>query len=164
MIVLLVCFTALASRAPGPSGTFRVYDSLDVHRIRDLAIGDLGEAEVLTPLIAITPGDFLHVVWCQGGRVYCRTTLSPVDPYQVRQGAALNWSVPMEVSEPGREPASNCFVEAQGESLFVVWRGPSELGPNIGEIYRRRAWLRPPLLPIWQPIQNVSYSPTEEPE
>lgn len=78
----------------------RAYDSLDVYYTGVLAFGDLGESEVLTPSIAITPGDFLHVVWCQGGRVYCRSTLLPVQPDAIRAGMPPVWSGPMDVSLP----------------------------------------------------------------
>ncbi|MEO0117050.1 MAG: hypothetical protein ABIK97_05900, partial [candidate division WOR-3 bacterium] len=116
--------------------------------------------------IAVTPGDFLHIVWCKEGRVWYKTTLQPITPWFIRQGGVPQWSerVPVSTQDPITEPASNPFVEAEGEWVYVVWRGPNEEGnPNYGEIWQRKGQLRfPGQLPWWFDPINKSKSPQRE--
>ncbi|MEO0125938.1 MAG: hypothetical protein ABIK99_06705, partial [candidate division WOR-3 bacterium] len=48
--------------------------------------------------IAVTPGDFLHIVWCKEGRVWYKTTLQPITPWFIRQGGVPQWSEKVPVS------------------------------------------------------------------
>jgi len=88
----------------------------------------------------ITAGDYLHVVWRKENSIYYITTLEPVDPSAIRQGIQPVWSEIVPISEPEQtEPASNPFVEAQGEWVYAVWRGPNQEGnSDYGEIWQRR--------------------------
>jgi hypothetical protein len=130
---------------------------------------DTGEIQnggaIYTPSIAITPGDYLHVVWCKEGKVWYKTTLQPVHPDLIRAGIQPVWSKKVLIStqEPMTEPASNPFVEASGEWVYCVWRGPNEEGnPNYGEIWQRKGRIRRDSLPYWYPPRNISKSPLRE--
>ncbi len=125
----------------------------------------LDSGDCSSPSIAVTPEDLLHVVWQRkdGERqpIYYKTTLEGVTPSIIyQQQGELNWSEKFPVSTPQyptTEPASNPFVEAYGDSVFAVWRGPYEQGNEVGEIWRRTRWiLRPP--DDWRLPRNWSSS------
>ncbi|MEO0115713.1 MAG: T9SS type A sorting domain-containing protein [candidate division WOR-3 bacterium] len=122
----------------------------------------LDTGDVTSPSIAITPKDLLHIVWQknEGGRsrIYYITTLEGITPDYIRSGGGPHWSDKYPISEPERtEPASNPFVEAQGEWVYAVWRGPNEEGnPDYGEIWQRKGKIRPGQLPYWYRPQNMS--------
>jgi hypothetical protein len=137
---------------------FAAFDSLDVYCNMLLEEGNVSE-----PSIALTPGDYLHVVWKKEGRIYYITTLDPVYPQSVRQGHEPVWSIIEQISRPWTEPASNPFVEAQGEWVHAVWRGPNEEGnPDYGEIWQRPGRIQPGNVPQWRDPVNKSRTPTQE--
>ncbi len=95
----------------------------------------------LTPSVATTPGDIVHVAWkrlgdYQGLRrelaMYCQW------PYRG------DWSEPTEMSdwvlEPNCEPAFNPCIDAYGDALVGVWDAPWGQRPH--EVWRRdkEAW------------------------
>jgi len=134
---------------------FGAFDSLGVYYRTVLDSGDVTE-----PAIAITPKDFLHIVWRKADRIYYVTTLTGITPEDIRGGGQPSWSQIAPISrpiEPVTEPASNPFVEAEGEWVYVVWRGPNEEGnPNFGEIWQRKGQIRPGQLPQWFDPKNMS--------
>ena len=78
--------------------------------------------------VVANPGATIHVCWIRGQRVYYsnRTMLTP-------------WSLPVPVSTPVypvSEPASNPSMEAWGDSVFCVWRGPNDNGSFPGDVWR----------------------------
>lgn len=117
------------------------------------------DSNVSSPCIAITYGDYLHIVWEKGGKIYYKTTLERVYPHLIRRGVPIVWSEKVIVSTrpplPLTEPASNPFVEAQGEFVYVTWRGPNEFGDNIGEIWQRKRRIDWPLN-RWSELKNLS--------
>jgi hypothetical protein len=145
---------------------FVAFDSLGVYYDATLAVGDhSGLGAVSTPSIARTPGDYLNVAWCQNGEVCFLSTQEIVQVQLVLQGQFPPWcdvSYPSD-GEEYAEPASHCFVEAQGEQVTVVWRGRNANGEDIGDVWRRRGVLQPPLSPLWdvRPL-NQSNTPTQE--
>jgi hypothetical protein len=85
--------------------------------------------------IAVTPLSRIHVAWARGESIY----------YRQRDTA---WSAPTRISRsswPPTEPASNPSVEAYGDSVFCVWRGPNDSAEFPGDIWRRSRYLS------WQP-------------
>jgi len=158
--------------ARAPFGSFNLYfaafDDQSPGRYYKIAL-DTGEIPnghpVYTPSIAITPGDYLHIVWCKEGKVWYKTTLQPVHPDQIRAGIPPVWSEKIQISTPDplTEPASNPFIEAEGEWVYCVWRGPNENGnPNYGEIWQRKGRIRQGSLPEWYFPRNMSISPLRE--
>ncbi len=142
---------------------FSAFDSQSVWYEKILDYGN----DISSPSIALTPGDYLHIVWRKENSIYYITTLEPVDAYIIRQGIPPVWSDIVPISEPEQtEPASNPFVEAYGEWVYVVWRGPNqEIPPNpdYGEIWQRRGRIRLGQLPEWPyDPQNMSHSPDRE--
>jgi len=140
---------------------FGAFDSLGVYYRTVLDSGDVSE-----PAIAITPKDFLHIVWRKEDRIYYVTTLTGITPEDIRNGGQPVWSerVPISTRPPQRptEPASNPFVEAEGEWVYVVWRGPNEEGnPNFGEIWQRRRRMDWPI-EQWTTPANKSRTPLQE--
>jgi len=150
---------------------FFAFDSLGVYYETTLDYGS-DNISVLAPSIAVTPKDLIHVTWQRTeannedtiSRIYYITTLEGVDPRAIRQGYRPVWSDPYQIStqDPLTEPASNPFVEAQGEKVFVVWRGPNEYEQDIGEIWQREGIIEPGQLPEWRDPRNVSLSRDEE--
>lgn len=126
----------------------------------------IDEGNVSSPSLAITPGDFFHIVWRKDDRIYYITTLDKIIPEMIRQGHQPVWSDPYPIStqDPQTEPASNPFVEAQGEWVYAVWRGPDSLGnPEYGDVWQRRGRIQPGQLPEWEPRpRNVSRTPLQE--
>ncbi|MEO0130920.1 MAG: hypothetical protein ABIK76_04445, partial [candidate division WOR-3 bacterium] len=114
---------------------FNAFDSLGIHYTTVLDSGNIPteslekDCYVSSPSIALTYGDYLHIVWEKEGRIYYKTTLQRVYPHLIRRGEPIIWSAIMRVSTelplPITEPASNPSVEAQGEWVYVVWRGPN---------------------------------------
>jgi len=138
---------------------FTAFDSLEVYYTAVLDTGEIPNGSaVYPPSIAITPGDYLHIVWCKGGRVWYKTTLQPVYPEKIREGIEPVWSEKVAVStqSPLTEPASNPSIEAYGDYVYCVWRGPNDAGdPTFGDVWQRRRRLTHPV-GAWQPPENLS--------
>jgi|GEM_PF-2125548 len=104
--------------------------------------------------IALTPGYMGHVAWIRGQSVIYRQCLNSVwsPPYQI--SSAVIW--------PPTEPASNPSLEAYGECIYCVWRGPNDYGIFPGDIWQRSRRLDwPP--DQWTPIPwNQSQTPGQE--
>ena len=124
---------------------------------------------VCKPTISITPADFVHIVWQKfdnnTNRIFYITTLAPFSPDMIRNGYEPQWSSFDRVSTPEwptTEPASNPFVEACGDQVYVVWKGPYDEGNPTGEIWQRRGRIRPGEVPNWYTPWNVSESELNE--
>ncbi|MEO0077226.1 MAG: T9SS type A sorting domain-containing protein [candidate division WOR-3 bacterium] len=121
----------------------------------------LDSGNCYSPSIAVTPGDYIHIVWqrdVDDGKIFYKTTLEKVHPDDIRQGRLPEWSEPYRVSYYSifpTEPASNPFVEAYGEYVYAAWRGPNENGEFPGDIWRRarKVWAPPE---EWLPPENKS--------
>jgi len=104
--------------------------------------------------IALTPGYGGHVAWARGESIY----------YRQRDTASV-WSPPYRISQFDSlaitEPASHPSVEAYGDSVFCVWRGPNDLGGFPGDIWRRSRYLWNPVT-WWENPSNQSQSPDSE--
>jgi len=102
--------------------------------------------------VAVTAGDIIHVGWIRGQSVI----------YRERRNAV--WSDQAPVSSPVypiTEPASNPSLEAYGDSVFCVWRGPNDNGVFPGDVWRRSRLL------TWDPWHwadptNQSQTPDRE--
>ena len=145
------------------------FDSLGVYYSTVLDEGDNTQGiSVSSPCIALTPGDFLHVVWTKVGlggvaRVYYDGTEYPVKPWLVRQGFQPVWYGVTPISLPYGEPATHCFVEAEGQNIYANWRGPFSTSNQTGEIWKRIGTMQPGGPPQWQlQLHNVSQTPGQE--
>ncbi|MDH5187124.1 MAG: hypothetical protein OEW70_08695, partial [candidate division WOR-3 bacterium] len=104
----------------------------------------LDSGDCSSPSIAISPKGYLHVVWQRKREntqsVYYEATLDKVTPTIIYETQGnLDWSEKYPVSywpDYPTEPASNPFVEAYGDKVFVTWRGPYNETNEIGEIWR----------------------------
>ncbi|MDH5186963.1 MAG: T9SS type A sorting domain-containing protein [candidate division WOR-3 bacterium] len=143
---------------------FIPFDTSESFYPEPLDIG-LTSDSLRNPCIGITPEDILHVVWQRKREntqsVYYEATLDKVTPtiiYETRGN--LDWSEKAQVSTqfPLTEPASNPFVEAYGDKVFVTWRGPYNETNEIGEIWRRWKELNNP----WVDPENQSQSSEQE--
>jgi photosystem II stability/assembly factor-like uncharacterized protein len=100
--------------------------------------------------VVANPAAYIHVCWIRGQRVY----------YSQRPpGPGIPWSLPVPVSSPQpnpyvTEPASNPSMEAWGDSVFCVWRGPDHNGGFPGDVWRRDKWLPIP----WESPSSPSWS------
>jgi hypothetical protein len=149
---------------------FAAFDSLGVYYAKVIdEVSNLEGEGIFSSSIAVTPGDFFHVVWTKNGgygtRVYYDGTRYPLAPGDIRQGIQPIWWGATRISLPlpqHDEPATHCFVEAEGQNIYANWRGPNALGVNIGEIWQRRGKIEPSGAPQWWPLYNVSQSPDLE--
>ncbi|MEO0092560.1 MAG: hypothetical protein ABIK61_07615, partial [candidate division WOR-3 bacterium] len=105
----------------------------------------LDSGNCYSPSIAVTSGDYIHIVWqrdVDDGKIFYKTTLEKVHPDDIRHDIPPIWSDIIRISTPGSpttEPASNPSVEAYGEYVYAAWRGPNEEGnPEFGDIWRRK--------------------------
>lgn len=128
----------------------------------------LDSGDCSSPSIAISPKGYLHVVWQRKREdtksVYYSATLDKVTPTIIYETQGnLDWSEKTQVStqDPLTEPASNPFVEAYGDKVFVTWRGPYDETNEIGEIWKRLK-LADPSVPWDRLPQNESQSETQE--
>ena len=103
------------------------------------------------PSIAITPGDYVHIVWEQKGDIYYRTSLQPIDPEE-----EIVWSDIFNVSASPMVYSEHPVVEAYGENIIVAWKEG-----NPGEIYRRIRNINSDIAD-WLEIENISRSSTQE--
>jgi hypothetical protein len=106
-----------------------------------------GSADSRDPSIAVTPGDIIHVCWnmVQGARQSI--------VYKVKQ-YGMPWLGPYDVSgpfPPASEPASHPSVEAYGDKVYCVWRGPNSGGSMPGDIWRSWSLVTPT---IWTTPEN----------
>jgi hypothetical protein len=100
--------------------------------------------------VAVSPGSYVHVAWIRGQSVI------------YRQRSISGWSAQVPVSDtvwPPTEPASNPSVEAYGDYVYCVWRGPHDSTNLTGEIWRRSRWLN---YPTWEDPSNQSKSDSLE--
>jgi hypothetical protein len=105
------------------------------------------------PCIAITPGDFIHVVWRKGPDIFYKTTTNMVHPYEQPQ-----WDTyPEPLAHGGQFSLRHTFVEADVESVFVVWRGPNANQQDIGEIWRLDGAINPGNNPNWNSPPWIPY-------
>jgi len=147
---------------------FAAFDSLGVYYDDVLDSGNYtGLGAVSTPSVARTPGDYLNVAWCHGGAVCFVSSQYAAEVHLVLQGRFPPWcdiTYPShDLLAPNAEPASHCFVEAQGEHLAVAWRGMNSSGENIGDIWSREGILMPPGSPNWLLLPyNVSGTLSQE--
>jgi hypothetical protein len=74
-----VVYTTLSSTA---DNCIR-FSAFDADRVYYETVLDQG-SDISSPSIAITPGDYLHVVWRKDNSIYYITTVGPVDPSAIR--------------------------------------------------------------------------------
>ena len=110
--------------------------------------GDISEYSV-----ALTTGDYLHIVWCKAGRVCYRTNDEPITPMSVKDNRKPQLSPFIFISTYFTEPAFNISIKSTGEWIYAVWRVSNELQP---EVWARRRWLLDPPNE-WEVPVNGSY-------
>ncbi|UCG43101.1 MAG: hypothetical protein JSU73_00355 [candidate division WOR-3 bacterium] len=89
------------------------------------------------PCVAVTPGDIAHVSWQEGEEAERAI-------YYMAYGEG-GWSDTVRVStpapqEPTSEPADHASLEAYGDFVYCVWRGPAD----PGDVWRGSRWLQNP--------------------
>jgi hypothetical protein len=114
---------------------------------QEVATGD----NLNSPSIAITPGDYLHIVWEENGEIYYRTSVEKVVP-----GKDIVWSDIYNISETPEVISEHPAIETYGENIIVAWK---EGEP--GEIVRRVRNLAKEGI-VWLDKENVSQSPDKE--
>ncbi|MFO7675880.1 MAG: hypothetical protein R6X12_06160 [bacterium] len=90
------------------------------------------ENALRSPSVAVTPGDIIHVAWDRSEQIVYR---------EHRDGL---WSEIYPISRPvwpPSEPASNPALEAYGDYIYCVWRGPNGQGQFPGDIWQSKRWL-----------------------
>ncbi len=121
--------------------------------------GDVG-----SPSMAISSGNYLHIVWCKQGGVYYRTTLQPITKNSIKKEINQLWSSKIKISThmAQTEPASDLFIEARGDTVLIEWQSSGELGDNK-EIWRRKRRILDPYYEWFQPV-NFTLVKDIEPE
>jgi hypothetical protein len=113
----------------------------------------IDNGDVASPSMAISSGNYLHIVWCNSGRVYYITTLEPITRYSIIKRIPPQLSPKMRLSTfmPQTEPASDLFIEARGDTVFIQWYSPGGLG-DVKEKWRRKRWISEPYYEWSSPV------------
>jgi len=104
-----------------------------------------------SPSIAITPGDYVHIVWEENGEIFYRTSLQTITP-----GNEIEWSEVYNISQSPDVVSEHPVVESYGEYIIVAWKEG-----NPGDIYRRIRNINSDIAD-WTEIENISQSPAQE--
>jgi hypothetical protein len=116
------------------------------------------------PTIDYTPGDRVHIAYeGQDSRIWYLTWQAPVTPSQIRLGVQPNWYQGLTDVSYGLQPLNhNPSIDADGDMVYCAWRGPTNAGQNVGEV-----WQRSMRVSVWPPTwslqpRNVSNTPERE--
>ena len=129
-----------------------VLDTIDMAHY-SLDEGD-GESPVGDPAIAVTPADYIHIVWQKEDEIWYSTNLDVIT-YSNWKNIQMHES--MNISESPEEPSLHPFAESYGDKLYVAWK---EGDP--GEIYRRMRDLSSEQEMKWDDPVNISNSANDE--
>jgi hypothetical protein len=129
-----------------------VLDTIDMENY-SLDEGD-GEKPVGDPAIAVTPADYIHIVWQKEDEIWYTTNLDVIT-YSNWKNIQMHES--MNISESPEELSLHPFVESYGDKLYVAWK---EGEP--GEIYRRMRDLSSEQEMKWDDPVNISNSANDE--
>ncbi len=155
LLFTILSFSQLVSDTVEAKGTkgisYRVLVNQDTlsfqykinHKWSDPIVLDNGN--VASPSMAISSGNYLHIVWCKKGGVYYRTTFEPITKNILKNKIILQWSPKIKISTrmPQTEPASDLFIQTYGDTIFIDWYCPGEIG-NSKEKWRRTKWILEP--------------------
>jgi hypothetical protein len=139
-----------------PDGLYRW---LDIPIEDDLSSEGVASAETL-PCIARTPGDSVHLVWQRPavgqtpGQI--RYSTFGISPSRVRQSYVPAPSTPWQISEVSTPVAVSPFVEAWGDSAFVVWSASKTIDSSDVRRKGKAVW-RP--FDRWRDVANRSETP-----
>jgi|GEM_PF-607407 len=159
--------SAIAASSPDPLAyvTYPVYDGSDNYICFNVFSADSVfqptdtlDAAGTTPCygasVAVTALDLIHVAWIRDQSVI----------YRQRDTLSV-WSPPYQISSPSvwpvTEPASHPSLEAYGDYVHCVWRGPYDESNLTGEIWQRSRRL-PESVSVWHTPLNQSESPLVE--
>jgi len=102
----------------------------------------IDNGDVASPSMAITSGDYLHIAWCNNGRICYRTNYQPITANSIKHDSNSVWSEKVFISPYFAEPASNISIAISGEYVKVTWQAPAEYDSTIDEKWQRRRWLQ----------------------
>ena len=163
MVWLLVLSIFLAADTVEVKGTrglyYRVFVNDDILYFQCKAKDNwfkpvaLDSGDVASPSMAITIGDYLHIAWCKGSGVYYRINLEPITKNTLKSKIIPQWSAKIKISThmPQTEPASELFIQTYGDTIFIDWYCPGEIG-NSKEKWRRKKWILDPYYEWFPPV------------
>jgi hypothetical protein len=138
---------------------FMAFDTLQLNPYYQAVLATAPSGHDFQPSISHTPGDYVHIAYrSESGRIWYRTWSWLCRPDWIRQGAQPIWDSPYPISSGFYEPASEPSIDAYGDSVYCAWRGPNELGQQVGEVYQAKRSLFNPAY-YWIGRWNVSQSP-----
>jgi hypothetical protein len=122
-------YTLFVPSQPSPYQLYFVaFDSLGIYYYDCLDASNDPLTAPTSPSIAVTPADYIHVTWQEGGVIYYSTTLNAVSQGGIENGTYPQWSNLYPVSSPTPDTTvMHPFVEADGERVYFAWRGPNPL-------------------------------------
>ncbi|MFO7639568.1 MAG: hypothetical protein R6X14_09815, partial [bacterium] len=128
--------TSVSSPWPGRTGASRAVSALTCDKT--------GQNETLHRV---------HIAWNRGDRIM----------YRVREQGQWSGIHPISITYPYvTEPASNPALEAYGDFIYCVWRGPNLQGEFPADVWQSRRWLwHTP--DRWSDPENQSQTSTQEP-
>lgn len=136
-----------------PDHCFIYYNTFDESEVSPPYELDAAPENALrSPSIAVTPGSIVHVAWNRGDRIM----------YRVREQGQWSGIHPISITYPYvTEPASNPALEAYGDFIYCVWRGPNLQGEFPADVWQSRRWLwHTP--DRWSDPENQSQTSTQE--
>ncbi|MCX8015325.1 MAG: hypothetical protein N2748_04825 [candidate division WOR-3 bacterium] len=96
------------------------------------------DEEVSEYKMAVTDGDYIHIVWIKQGRVYYKMNIYPVTKDSLKKQGTPRWECSIAISIPDlTEPASNISIGVDGEYLYATWQSPLAGNPSQTEKWRR---------------------------
>ncbi|UCG43259.1 MAG: hypothetical protein JSU73_01180 [candidate division WOR-3 bacterium] len=103
-----------------------IFNSFTASSISEPYILESGSAAADSPCVSVTPGDIFHVSWQDNDAIWYMEYDGqwPQEPTRVSTPAG-----------PQSEPAAMASLEAYGDSVFCVWRGPDQ-GDDPGDVWR----------------------------
>jgi photosystem II stability/assembly factor-like uncharacterized protein len=130
-----------------------VLDTIDIaHYIID---EEEENKPVCFPSLAVTPGDYLQLVWQRDGEIWYRTNNGKILPQNWKN---ITFQDKLNISSSSTVLSQHPFIESYGDYIYAAWREGEDTLP--GEIYRRKKMRTSP---YWDAtIVNISQSPNDE--
>jgi hypothetical protein len=99
-----------------------------------------------SPSIAITPGDFIHIVYGDSNSIYYLTTTSKIDKSFIKSQGNVKWTPKYCVSAymSFTEPASNPSIIAVNDNVYISWHSHDRVWRRCRDITEPYyLWLEP---------------------
>jgi hypothetical protein len=124
----------------------------------------LDSGDISEYVIAVTKGDYLHIAWCNAGKVCYQMNYKPILHSSLKKDKKLYWTEREFISPYFTEPASNISVKVSDKWVSVMWKSPNEQNNSeYEEIWQRKGLIRLGEPPRWHYPENKTITHFQEP-